>query len=108
MADKSLETDDSLSDMPPYKTNISPQNSINSQKTKAPIEANAAKRLNIIEEKISADAALKTCPMCGKIFDETISFSKFQQHVEVHFIDNCDLDSSIERNFEYISTVGDF
>lgn len=57
--------------------------------------------------KSSPDTSNRMCPMCGKLFTNT--FNEFQEHVESHFIDDSDMDyNSIERNFELISSVGDF
>ncbi|KAH8367355.1 hypothetical protein KR200_012028 [Drosophila serrata] len=105
MADKSLETDESL----------------NNELKQYPIEHNGhngtppSQRINIVQEKIKADAAdamEKTCPMCGKVYNSQVTFNAFREHVEMHFIDDAldmDVESSVERQFEFVShTVGDF
>lgn len=100
MADKSLETDESLG-------NEIKQNGHNV--TPPPVQ-----RINILQEKIKADAAdalEKTCPMCGKIYSSQVSFNAFREHVEMHFIDSLEVevDNSVDRQFEFVShTVGDF
>lgn len=45
----------------------------------------------------------RTCPMCGKIFGTSEDFDVFQRHVEFHFIDDNELDLSIEKNYDMIS-----
>ncbi|EAT33022.1 AAEL014720-PA [Aedes aegypti] len=73
------------------------------------MEASTLKYINILQEKVKADAQDKMCPMCGKIYVKNISFDEFQEHVEGHFIDDNELDLSLDRNYEYISqTVGNF
>ncbi|XP_030245361.1 protein spindle-F isoform X2 [Drosophila navojoa] len=97
MADKSLETED----------NTEPKRySINGHSTSVV----PAPRLNFIQEKLKADAIDKTCPMCGKLYSSQVSFKAFQEHVEMHFIDDAlDADGSMERQFEFVShAVGDF
>lgn len=72
-------------------------------------EASTLKYVNILQDKIKADALDKMCPMCGKIYVKNIPFDEFQEHVEAHFIDDTELDMSLDRTFEYISqTVGNF
>ncbi|KAH8268233.1 hypothetical protein KR026_002378 [Drosophila bipectinata] len=101
MADKSLETDESLGNEIKHNGhNITPP----------PVQ-----RINIIQEKIKADAAdalEKTCPMCGKIYSSQVTFNAFREHVEMHFIDDSlelEVENSVERQFEFVShTVGDF
>lgn len=100
MADKSLETDESLGNEVKHNGhNVSPP----------PVQ-----RINILQEKIKADAAdamEKTCPMCGKIYSSQVSFNAFREHVEMHFIDTLEVevDNSVERQYEFVShTVGDF
>ncbi|KAH8383859.1 hypothetical protein KR009_010937 [Drosophila setifemur] len=102
MADKSLETDESLSNELKHNGHNGAPPSV--------------QRINIIQEKIKADAAdamEKTCPMCGKLYSSQVSFNAFREHVEMHFIDDAldlEVDStSVERQFEFVShTVGDF
>ncbi|XP_030376105.1 protein spindle-F [Scaptodrosophila lebanonensis] len=112
MADKSLETDEGLnSDVKLYHneyTSGQVDETMNDHNghimTTAPTS-----RLNIIQEKLKADAMDKTCPMCGKMYSSQISFKAFQEHVEMHFIDDGpEVENSIERNFEFVSHVGDF
>lgn len=73
-------------------------------------EAPTLKYVNILQEKIKADALDKMCPMCGKIYVKNVPFDDFQEHVESHFIDaDNELDLSLDRTYEYISqTVGNF
>lgn len=73
-------------------------------------EATTLKYVNILQEKIKADALDKMCPMCGKIYVKNVPFDDFQEHVESHFIDaDNELDLSLDRTYEYISqTVGNF
>lgn len=73
-------------------------------------EATTLKYVNILQEKIKADALDKMCPMCGKIYVKNVPFDDFQEHVEAHFIDaDNELDLSLDRTYEYISqTVGNF
>lgn len=66
-------------------------------------------RIDILQQKRIADSLDKMCPMCGKIYSSSASFEIFQDHVESHFIDDTDLDLSVEKNYEFISnTVGNF
>ncbi|XP_017039418.1 protein spindle-F [Drosophila ficusphila] len=104
-ADKSLETDDSLSSE--LKNYESQHNGHNGTPPR--------QRINIIQEKIKADEAdamEKTCPMCGKQYSSQVSFNAFREHVEMHFIDDAldlETDNSMERQFEFVShAVGDF
>lgn len=105
MADKSLETDDSLtSELKNYESQHNGHNG-----------TPPSQRINIIQEKIKADAAdamEKTCPMCGKQYSSQVSFNAFREHVEMHFIDDAlelESENSIERQFEFVShAVGDF
>lgn len=72
-------------------------------------EASTLKYINILQEKVKADTQDKMCPMCGKIYVKNIPFDEFQEHVEGHFIDDNEMDLSLDRTFEYISqTVGNF
>ncbi|XP_055603074.1 protein spindle-F [Uranotaenia lowii] len=72
-------------------------------------ECTTMKYANILKEKTKADALDKMCPMCGKIFVRNVAFDEFQEHVEAHFLDENDLDLSLDRTYEYISqTVGNF
>lgn len=65
--------------------------------------------IDITQQKRIADCMDKMCPMCGKIYSNELSFEIFQDHVESHFIDDTDLDLSVEKNFEFVSnTVGQF
>ncbi|KAH8272636.1 hypothetical protein KR044_002498 [Drosophila immigrans] len=112
MADKSLETEDRLrNEIKQYQhensTNSQSPDTFNEHST---IPLVALPHLNIIQEKLKADAIDKTCPMCGKLYSSHISFKAFQEHVETHFIDDtADADASVERQFEFIShAVGDF
>lgn len=74
-----------------------------------PIQPEQRMRIDILEEKRMADCLDKMCPMCGKIYSNTATFEVFQEHVESHFIDDSELDMSVEKNFEFVSnTVGNF
>lgn len=90
--------------------------------------------VDLLEQKRLADAIDKMCPMCAKMYTSNTSFDafqvgwhsgltfessiiliqllitcSFQEHVESHFIDDSEPDSSFERKFEMLShTVGDF
>lgn len=66
-------------------------------------------QIDFVEEKRVADCIDKMCPMCGKVYSGGIKFDDFRDHVESHFIDDSDLDTSVERNYEIIShAVGNF
>lgn len=72
-------------------------------------EVSTLKYINILQEKVKADTQDKMCPMCGKIYVKNIPFDEFQEHVEGHFIDDNEMDLSLDRTYEYISqTVGNF
>lgn len=45
----------------------------------------------------------RTCPMCGKCYKKSEDFEIFQRHVEWHFIDDNELDLSIDKNYDMIS-----
>lgn len=65
--------------------------------------------VDISMQKRIADCIDKMCPMCGKVYTNDASFEIFQDHVESHFIDDTDLDLSVEKHFEFVSnTVGQF
>lgn len=65
--------------------------------------------IDISQQKRIADRIDKMCPMCGKVYTNDAPFEIFQDHVESHFIDDTDLDFSVEKNFEFVSnTVGQF
>lgn len=68
------------------------------------------KLIDLMSQKYALENSERMCPMCGKLFKATTTFSEFQEHVESHFIDDSDTDyNSIDRNFEIVShTVGDF
>ncbi|EDV93940.1 protein spindle-F [Drosophila grimshawi] len=104
MADKSLETEDNSEHPSHYTFN----GHVTTMTT--PLPPTPTPRFNIIQEKINADSIDKTCPMCGKLYSCQVSFKAFQEHVEMHFIDDAlDVDASVERQFEFIShAVGDF
>ncbi|XP_055321628.1 protein spindle-F [Sitodiplosis mosellana] len=70
---------------------------------------NQSDAVDITQQKKIADCMDKMCPMCGKVYSNVSSFELFQDHVESHFIDDTDLDLSVEKNFEFVSnTVGQF
>lgn len=69
--------------------------------------SNKSHTIDISQQKRIADCIDKMCPMCGKVYSNVSSFELFQDHVESHFIDDTDLDLSIEKNFEFMSnTIG--
>lgn len=45
----------------------------------------------------------RTCPMCGKRYNKSEDFEIFQRHVEWHFIDDNEMELSIDKNYEMIS-----
>lgn len=66
-------------------------------------------QIDFVEKKRVADCIDKMCPMCGKVYNGGVKFDDFRDHVESHFIDDSDLDTSMERNYEIIShAVGNF
>uniref|UniRef100_A0A0A1WZ58 Zinc finger protein 630 n=1 Tax=Zeugodacus cucurbitae TaxID=28588 RepID=A0A0A1WZ58_ZEUCU len=106
MADKSLETDESLSELIHInKNNVSKDN-------KAWLGCNEAEEFDMscsneaeeetflgvdayfdkVQNVLNADAADRLCPMCGRKFDSSIAFDAFQQHVEAHFLDRDDVE----------------
>lgn len=50
----------------------------------------------------------RTCPMCGKCYNKSGDFEIFQRHVEWHFIDDNELDLSLEKNYDMISHTQNF
>lgn len=65
--------------------------------------------IDFLEQKRVADTVDKMCPMCAKVYSSSSTFDDFQDHVESHFIDDSDLDGSIDKNFEIVShVVGNF
>lgn len=114
MVDKIVEVGNDLSeqsteDLPlpeiPKVANVSKNGTTASTET----EASTLKYINILQEKVKADTQDKMCPMCGKIYVKNIPFDEFQEHVEGHFIDDNEMDLSLDRTYEYISqTVGNF
>lgn len=65
--------------------------------------------IDFLEQKRKADRVDKMCPMCAKVYSSSSTFDDFQDHVESHFIDDSELDVSIDKNFEFIShQVGNF
>lgn len=82
---------------------------LNNGKQFVPIHSDQRVRVDILQEKRMADCVDKMCPMCGKVYTSTTAFELFQEHVESHFIDDAELDVSVEKNFEFVSnTVGNF
>lgn len=74
-----------------------------------PIQPEQRTRIDILQEKRMADCVDKMCPMCGEIYSNAATFEVFQEHVESHFIDDTELDMSVEKNFEFVSNaVGNF
>lgn len=75
----------------------------------SPMKSSKSNAIDIKQQKRIADYIDKMCPMCGKVYSNASSFELFQDHVESHFIDDTDLDLSVEKNFEFVSnTVGPF
>ncbi|XP_023169669.2 protein spindle-F [Drosophila hydei] len=109
MADKSLETEDPT-EPKRYSNNEHTISQVLDTTNGHTTAVLPAPRLNFIQEKLKADAIDKTCPMCGKLYTSQVSFKAFQEHVEMHFIDETlDVDASMERQFEFVShAVGDF
>lgn len=98
-ADKIIETEDILANRLDDK----------SITTKQTVTDENVAQIDFIEEKRRADCIDKMCPMCGKIYSGGLKFQEFQDHVESHFIDDSDLDTGVERNYEIIShAVGNF
>lgn len=65
--------------------------------------------IDFLEQKRVADTVDKMCPMCAKVYSSSSTFDDFQDHVESHFIDDSELDGSIDKNFEIVShVVGNF
>ncbi|XP_055679067.1 protein spindle-F [Lutzomyia longipalpis] len=60
-------------------------------------------RIDFLEQKRLADVLDKMCPMCGMIYSTTSKFEEFQEHVESHFVDENEMDLSIDRNYEIVS-----
>ncbi|XP_062127219.1 protein spindle-F [Drosophila sulfurigaster albostrigata] len=112
MADKSLETEERLTtDLKAYHSENSTSSQLHYTFTGHPtISQGSLPRSNILQEKLKADVIDKTCPMCGKLYSSQVPFKAFQEHVEMHFIDDTpDADASVDRQFEFIShAVGDF
>lgn len=117
MVDKTVEVGNDLPNLTPETTGPEdlplPEVPKTAQVTVPPTtetEATTLKYVNILQEKIKADALDKMCPMCGKIYVKNVPFDDFQEHVESHFIDaDNELDLSLDRTYEYISqTVGNF
>lgn len=74
-----------------------------------PIKPEHVNTVDILEQKRIADSLDKMCPMCGKVYSSQTSFELFKDHVESHFIDDSELEASIDNNFEFVSsTVGNF
>lgn len=74
-----------------------------------PIKPENVNTTDILEQKRIADRMDKMCPMCGKVYSRQTSFELFKDHVESHFIDDSELEASIDNNFEFVSsTVGNF
>lgn len=81
----------------------------NAYTTFMPIKPDVSQNVDILEQKRLADNRDKMCPMCGKVYSSQTTFELFQDHVESHFIDDSELDASIDKNFEFISnSVGNF
>lgn len=116
-ADKNLETDDIITTRYDDKHFLS--NSATTSKrepflpqsfgSKTDSAISNSTHIDFLEQKRIADTLDKMCPMCGKMYTNSTTFDDFQEHVESHFIDDSDLDVSLEKNYEFIShTVGNF
>lgn len=96
MVDKSVETDELLD-----------LDDDSSQASDADSATNQQIVIDFSEQIKLASASAKVCPMCGNLFDHGVTFEKFQEHVESHFLDN-----DVERNpldFEMVShSLGNF
>ncbi|XP_067632296.1 protein spindle-F [Eurosta solidaginis] len=106
MADKSLETDESLGEIlldnnkqeskgikawPKYEeTEERGPSSINEAEDYTFIDVNGGAD-DDAKEIVNVTKCDRLCPMCGKKFDSTVPWEPFQQHVEAHFIET-DLD----------------
>lgn len=71
----------------------------------SPIKSSKSNAIDITQQKRIADYIDKMCPMCGKVYSNASSFELFQDHVESHFIDDTDLDLSVDKNFEFVSNT---
>lgn len=120
MTDKNLGTSDDLNEFyqenrrldnqcqEPSENDAELNELLNDNATFMPIEGEP-QPIDISQQKRMADSLDKMCPMCGKIYSNTLSFEVFQDHVESHFIDDTELDLSVEKNFEFVSnTIGPF
>ncbi len=58
---------------------IEPNSIVNSDK-------NDANVVDLTEAKLRASQMIKICPMCGELFEKSVTFEKFQEHVESHFL----------------------
>lgn len=98
MIDKNVETDDLL-DLDDDDSSLA---------SDLDSTANQQIVIDFSEQIKRAGSVEKVCPMCGNLFDGGVSFEKFQEHVESHFLDNSDA----ERNpldFELVShSLGNF
>uniref|UniRef100_A0A0K8WLM0 UBZ1-type domain-containing protein n=1 Tax=Bactrocera latifrons TaxID=174628 RepID=A0A0K8WLM0_BACLA len=107
MADKSLETDESFSEiMHINKNNVSKGNKAWSGSNDAEEEdlssTNEAEEeetflgvdsyYDKVQNVLNMDAAERVCPMCGRKYDGSIAWEAFQQHVEAHFLDRDDIE----------------
>ena len=112
MADKSLETDESLNEVKFYNNRQRMPAAADDVAISSNNLAAQSPRLNIVQEKIEADAQDRICPMCGKLYNSQVTFDVFQQHVEMHFVDDnasLSLDSTNNGWMELSShMVGDF
>lgn len=107
-ADKSLETDNEIEikDQSEALLNVKQSKGEILSTTKFDTINN---HTDFVEEKRMADTLDKICPMCGKIYSNSISFNIFQDHVEEHLVDDSELDMSYDKNYEFVShTVGNF
>lgn len=113
VADKNLGTSDELNEFYNETTERQCESSETltemNKAASTPIKSDICDSIDILEQKKIAGCIDKMCPMCGKVYSNAISFEIFQDHVESHFIDDTELDLSVEKNFEFVSnTIGQF
>lgn len=97
LVDKSCETDVELTIE--LEMEESAPNSLENDKNQTNV-------IDLTEAKIRASSTLKICPMCGEFFEKTVTFEKFQEHVEGHFLMEHD-DPQVALDYEVIG-LGNF
>lgn len=106
-ADKKMETDDIITNR--YDDQSLTLTTSKSSAAQLPGKPEPTVHIDFLEQKRLADTVDKMCPMCAKVYSSSSTFDDFQDHVESHFIDDSELDGSIDRNFEIVShAVGNF